>query len=276
MTAPLGCLILHGFTSSLDTVRALVPMVERLGLPYRMPILRGHGTRPEDLRGVTYRDWFADAAAALHDLREEADQVAVCGLSMGGLVALNIAAAYPHDVACVATIAAALRLSNRLIRITPLAARVLRNRMWQGNPASGYADPALVAQNTNYRMFPLDAVVSLYRYGAVVEQILPRVQAPLLVIHSRRDLVIKPVSAEIIYRRAGSHDKQLRWFERSGHEMLQDLEADAVVAAIENFIQQQRTTRNLLAHAAGSSNHEQRTEERPSFNYEHFSERSER
>jgi carboxylesterase len=238
MTAPLGCLILHGFTSSLDTVRALVPMAERLGLPYRMPVLRGHSTRPEDLRGVTWRDWFADAVAALRDLRSEASQVAVCGLSMGGLVALHVAAEYPDDVACVATIAAALRLSNQLVRVSPFMARIMRQRMWRGNVASGYADAALIANNTNYEMFPLDALVSLYRYGPIVEHLLPRVHAPLLVIHSHRDRVIKPLSAEIIYGRAGTQDKQLRWFERSGHEMLQDLEADAVVAAIAQFIRE--------------------------------------
>ncbi len=236
MAAPLGCLILHGFTSSLDTVRALVPMAERLGLPYRMPILRGHNTRPEDLRGVEWRDWFEDAVVALHSLRQETERVAVCGLSMGGLVALHLAAEYPDDVACVATIAAALRINNRLIRLSPVLARMLRNRMWQGNPASGYADATLVSANTNYRSFPLDALVSLYRYGPVVERILPRVQAPLLVIHSHHDLVIKPVSANIIYARAGSQHKELRWFERSGHEMLQDVEATDVVAAIETFI----------------------------------------
>lgn len=238
MAAPLGCLILHGFTSSLDTVRALVPMAERLGVPYRMPILRGHSTRPEDLRGVEWRDWFNDAAAALRDLRGEADRVAVCGLSMGGLVALQLAADYPDDVACVATIAAALRINNRLIRFSPVLARVLRNRMWEGNGASGYADATLLAANTNYRSFPLDALVSLYRYGPLVERLLPRVRAPLLVIHSRRDLVIKPISANIIHARAGSTDKQLMWFERSGHEMLQDLEAADVVAAVEAFIRQ--------------------------------------
>lgn len=238
MTAPLGCLILHGFTSSLDTVRALVPMAERLGMPYRMPILRGHNTRPEDLRGVEWRDWFDDAVVALHELREETERVAVCGLSMGGLVALHLAAEYPNDVACVATIAAALRINNRLIRLSPVLARVLRNRMWQGNPASGYADAALVSANTNYRSFPLDALVSLFRYGTVVERMLPRVHAPLLVIHSHRDLVIKPVSANFIYARAGSQHKELRWFERSGHEMLQDVEAADVVGAIETFIRQ--------------------------------------
>ncbi len=236
MTAPLGCLILHGFTSSLDTVRALVPMAERLGVPYRMPILRGHSTRPEDLRGVEWRDWFDDAVTALLALRRETERVAVCGLSMGGLVALHLAAEYPDDVACVATIAAALHINNRLIRLSPVLARVLRNRMWQGNPASGYADATLLSANTNYRSFPLDALVSLYRYGPVVEQMLPRVHAPLLVIHSHRDLVIKPISANMIYERAGTTDKQLLWFERSGHEMLQDLEAADVVAAIEMFI----------------------------------------
>lgn len=236
MAAPLGCLIIHGFTSSLDTVRVLVPMAERLHLPYRMPILRGHGTHPGDLRGVTWHDWFKDAAASLQDLRTEVDHVAVCGLSMGGLVALHLAAEYPQDIACVATIAAALRLSNRFIRMSPFLARLLRNRMWSSNPSSGYSDAALAISNTNYRSFPLDAVVSLYRYGPIVERLLPRVRAPLLVIHSHQDRVIKPISAELIYNSAGSRDKQLCWFNRSGHEMLQDVEADAVVAAIEKFI----------------------------------------
>lgn len=239
MTASLGCLILHGFTSSLDTVRALVPMAERLGLPYRMPILRGHGTRPEDLRGVTWHHWRDDAAAALHDLRSEVDQIALCGLSMGGLVALNLAADYPDDIACVATIAAALRISSRLIPLSPVMARVLRNRMWRSDLSGGYSDATLVANSTNYAMFPLDSIASLYRYGQVVEQLLPRVQAPLLVIHSHKDRVIKPISANIIYQRAGSRIKELRWFERSGHEMLQDLEAAAVVATIEAFIRHQ-------------------------------------
>jgi carboxylesterase len=238
MAAPLGCLILHGFTSSLDTVRALVPMTERFGVPYRMPVLRGHSTRPEDLRGVEWRDWFDDAVAALRDLRGEAERVAVCGLSMGGLVALHLAAEHPDDITCIATIAAALHINNRLIRLSPVLARVLRNRMWQGNPANGYTDATLLSANTNYRSFPLDALVSLYRYGPIVERMLPRVQAPLLVIHSHRDLVIKPISANIIYARAGSTDKQLLWFERSGHEMLQDLEAADVVTAIETFIRE--------------------------------------
>jgi carboxylesterase len=246
MSAPLGCLILHGFTSSLDTVRALVPMAERMELPYRMPTLRGHCTRPEDLCGVTWRDWYEDAAAALQELRAEADQVVICGLSMGGLVALHLAADYPQDVAGVTTIAAALQIADPLVRFSPIMARIFK--MWKTSAASGYADASLMAQNTNYTSFATDSLVSLYRYTRVVNHLLPRVQAPLLVIHSRRDRVIKPASAEIIYQRAGSQDKRIRWFDVSGHEMLQDCEADAVVGEVEQFIVTLKTNnRSVLA-----------------------------
>ncbi|HEX6291393.1 MAG TPA: alpha/beta fold hydrolase [Herpetosiphonaceae bacterium] len=246
MSAPLGCLILHGFTSSLDTVRALVPMVERLELPYRLPILRGHCTRPEDLCGVTWGDWYEDAAAAMHDLRTEADQIVVCGLSMGGLVALHLAAEHPHDIAGVVTIAAALQIADPLIHFSPILARLVK--MWKANPGNGYADASLVASNTNYTRIATDALVSLHRYGKVVTNILPRVETPLLLIHSRRDRVIKPASAEIIHQRVSSRNKRIRWFDVSGHEMLQDCEADAVVAEVEQFIRTlQVTNRSVLA-----------------------------
>jgi carboxylesterase len=199
-----------------------------------MPLLRGHGTRPEDLRGVTWQDWYYDAAAALDDLRTEVEQVVVCGLSMGGLVALHLAATRPGDVAGVVAIAAALEIANPWVRITPLMSRFIRMR--DSNPASGYADASLVAHNTNYRRYPLDALVSLYRYGPIVKRMLPQVRAPLLVVHSRNDRTITPRSAQTIYEQAGSLNKQLAWFDTCRHQMLQDCEAEAVVSTIADML----------------------------------------
>ena len=96
-------LLLHGFTSSLETVTGLVPRLERAGFEYAVPILRGHCTTPEDLLGVTWRDWLEDARQALLELTGEAKSVAVVGLSMGGLVALNLAAEHPTRVSGVVT-----------------------------------------------------------------------------------------------------------------------------------------------------------------------------
>ena len=104
-----GCLVLHGLTSSLATVSNLLPYLEARGIPHAMPTLRGHGTRPEDLRGVTWHHWYEDAERALDELLDRCERAVVMGLSMGGVVALHLAAQRPERLAGVVTVAAALR-----------------------------------------------------------------------------------------------------------------------------------------------------------------------
>lgn len=231
--ATLGALVLHGFTSSLDTVNGLVPRLEQAGVPYRLPVLRGHGTRPEDLVGVRWQDWVEDASAALDELVAEADRVVPIGLSMGGLVALTLAADRPERMAGVVAIAPALRIASPLVPLAGLIARVMP---WMELPAQGFADPSLAGTSTNYTRAPTRAIVELVTFGRVVARRLPEVRAPLLVIAPRHDRVIRPASAEAVYRRAGSTEKRLVWFERSGHEMLQDLEREAVLDEIAAFV----------------------------------------
>lgn len=233
----LGYLVLHGFTSSIDSVNRVPMRMVPHNLPYRMPVLRGHGTRPEDMHGVTWHDWYSDAHAAFAELRREADKVVIVGLSMGGLLALHLAAAHPTEVEGVVTLGAALRFRDWRANYVRLIMRLVR--MWgneQRDMGYGWADPELGRRHTNYRRFPTRSLDSLVRYTRVVERVLPRVQAPLLVIHSRADRTILPTAAEFIHQQAGSAEKTLVWFERSGHEMLRDSEAEAVLERIEAFI----------------------------------------
>src|SRR6478735_3726884 len=120
---PIGCLVLHGFTSSLATVDGLVPHLERAGIPYALPTLRGHGTRPEDLRGVTWEDWYEDAGRALDELLTRCERAVVMGLSMGGLVALHLGVQRPERLAGIVTAAAALRLIIPAGFLLPLLGR---------------------------------------------------------------------------------------------------------------------------------------------------------
>ncbi len=237
---PIGCLVLHGFTSCSDSVNRVPARLMHHGLPYRMPVLRGHGTQPEDLFGVTWHDWYADADAAFRDLRREVDHVIVIGLSMGGLVALHLAAAHQREVAAVVALAPAMRFFNRYAPYAAYAAPV--KPMW-GDPnrdmGVGWGDPELGRQHGNYRQFPISAFASLYRYAQVVERQLPRITAPALLLHSRVDQTIPGAASEAVYRQISSVDKQLLWFERSGHEMLRDIEASAVLDHVEHFVLRQ-------------------------------------
>ncbi|MBP8250789.1 MAG: alpha/beta fold hydrolase [Herpetosiphon sp.] len=234
----LGCLILHGFTSHADSVNRVPVRLAPYHVPYRMPYLRGHGTQPEDLRGVTWHDWYADARAALHDLRRDVDQVVVIGLSMGGLVANHLTAAHPNDIVGVVSVAAALRFYHKHADRARYVAPFLP--MWgdeNRDMGVGWHDQETGRLHGNYRRFPPRTFVSLWKYARVVERQLPRITQPILVMHSRADRTIPLQAAQIIYDRVSSSDKELIIFEHSGHEMLRDSESSAVLDQIEAFVQ---------------------------------------
>lgn len=235
--ASLGVLVLHGFTSHIHCVDALVAPLDRAGLPYRFPILRGHGTHFNDMVGTTAQQWYEDAENALLDLAREVSRIVVVGLSMGGLLALELAARHRDLVAGVVTVAAALRFRDPLAGLAPLLQKVVR--FWPSPNA--YNDQELRRrENKNYPKFATDAFASLYTYSRKVVNYLSFVKAPVLILHSKRDQIITPRSAEIIYEKVSSRDRSLVWFERSGHEMLLDCEREAVVRTIMEFIERIR------------------------------------
>lgn len=229
---PLGVLILHGFTGSLDTVRAVVPVAEKLGLPWRMPVLRGHGTHYRDLVGVTQHDWLADGRAALMDLAKEARQVVIVGLSMGGLVALNLAADHPDVVAGLVVLTPAMRFSDPLAPFTPLLKGIFP--FWPS--PNSFADPVLAKNCTNYTRFPTATAGHLIAFGRETEMRLPQVKVPVTVLYSRKDTIVHPGVVKLLQDNLGSAVKEVVYFDRSGHEMLQDCEAEAVTAAIETAL----------------------------------------
>jgi carboxylesterase len=229
----LGVLLLHGFTSHLDTVSGLVPYLKAGGIDYEMPILRGHGTRFEDLNGVTSRDWYIDAERALIDLWNRVDQVVIVGFSMGGLVALELACKHPGKVvAGVVLVAACLKFKNPLSRFSTQLSKMVK--YWP-NPRS-FNDPSLGENSRNYEKFPSAAFASLYEYSRATINRLSEVHVPIRILQSKSDQVVAPVAANIIYRNVSSKKREIIWYEKSGHEMMQDLEAEKVFKDIMEFV----------------------------------------
>lgn len=231
MKQPIGILILHGFAGLPETVSGLVPHLEAAGIPYRMPAMRGHWTQPRDLVGVTAQDWYDDAASALDDLLQVAEKAVVVGLSMGGLITLQLAMERGPDLAGAVAVAPALRVADPLAQHCHLMAKIVP--YWWMPPApkgSAYGRPR------NYSIFPTKTFCEFYELGRKVEANLARVSVPLRILVSTADKVITPESSQVVYDRVSSADKEIRWFERSGHEMMIDWEKDRVFELILDFI----------------------------------------
>lgn len=241
---PFGVLILHGFTSSLDCVREIEPPIKALGLPTRMPVLRGHNAEsPDALRGVTWHDWVSDANAALQDLLTEVEKVIVIGHSMGGLVTLNLAADHADKLDSIVVAAAAIQLTSPLAPGKPLnflmpLLPVLINK-WDMTKKN-YADKSLAQYDTNYTWAPMDALYSFVDFSKVTRKRLAEVKTPTLILQSHKDTTVAPESAEIIYQSISTPGnlKRIVWFETTEHEMFRDCERHAIINVITKYIRE--------------------------------------
>ncbi len=234
MSSHIPVLLLHGFTSSLDCVKKPADLLREAGFDVETPILRGHGTRWEDLRGVTAADWFEDARKALFELHEKHGcAVAVVGLSMGGLVALDLGIHYPEKIRIVVAVTPALVFSNPAAGFSPFLAGVIP---WMPSP-NAYEDQNLRKRfDRNYPRFPVKTFASLFIYSREVRARLPRLKVPVHLMHSLRDRVISPRSTRIVLETADSARKSVSWYCKSGHEMFLDLESDAAAAEVRDCL----------------------------------------
>jgi len=211
-------------------VRRPAEALERAGFACLGPLLPGHGTSPAELHGSGRGDW-ADAARASYDrLRQTHSSVYVLGLSMGGTLALRLAAHCYVDGVLV--MAAPVDLGWVARTLVPLSAALIRSMP----KSSDIRDAEARAVHPSYDRMPLRSVVELIRLGREVEDELGQVTAPLRLVYSTQDRTVPLANAERIRSAVGSTRCDLHLLERSGHVMPVDLEADRIEAlAVEFF-----------------------------------------
>jgi carboxylesterase len=249
---PLGALIVHGFTSSLDCVSPMQSPIEALGLPVRVPVLRGHGAEsPDALHGVVWQDWVDDAEAALQDLLAEVKCLIIIGHSMGALVALTLAANHAGEDALdsIVVVAPAVQLTSPVAPgrpfsfLRPILTLVKRRH----NMPPVRADKSLEKHDTNYPWAPMSAVKELLVFSSRARERLSEIDVPTLIVQSHNDSTVAPESAEIVYAGIATpaDDKRIVWFEETEHEMFRDCEREAVVEVIVDYVRKRVSAREV-------------------------------
>ncbi|RKQ37112.1 alpha/beta hydrolase [Kocuria tytonis] len=196
-----GVLVLHGFTSTTasvqDWARAVHTAADDSGAHpgVSVPLLPGHGTQWQDLAAQPWQAWRDAVDEEFWRLRAHHEHVVVCGLSMGGALALHTAAR--RDVAGVLLVNPALALVNRMARFSHVLSRAVPTL--QGIGSDVKRPDAL---ESAYDRTPLAAVAQLNLLMHRTVRMLPAVTAPTVVFRSDEDHVVSGSSADLVARRS--------------------------------------------------------------------------
>ncbi|MGH2727990.1 MAG: alpha/beta hydrolase [Actinomycetota bacterium] len=226
-----GVLVVHGFTSTPQSVRPWAEHLAKSGWTILAPRLPGHGTSLSDLSASTPKDWVGEAEMSLDGLFEHCSSVFLCGMSMGGTIVLDLASRHADRVAGVVCVNPSLYSNDPRARLSPLLGRLPFAVKGIG---SDIADPS--QRELCYDRVPLRTAARLFAFQNEVKARLGAVRAPLLLFGSRQDHVVPPGNTSYVAEHVASSDLEVVWLERSYHVATLDYDADVIFERSAEFI----------------------------------------
>jgi carboxylesterase len=225
-----GALVLHGFTGNTQSMRGLAVALADAGLTVELPLLPGHGTAVEDMVPTRWEDWSAAAEAQYLALAARCDKVVVVGLSVGGALTCWLAE-HHSEISGVAVINPMIDPPSDEMR-----------EMGRGLLADGVEVIDGVGSDiakegpveSAYPTLPLAPALSLAEGLESVVEALGEIHCPALLLSSRVDHTVDPVSGDILVREYGGPLERLH-LEHSYHVATLDHDAALVEERVVAF-----------------------------------------
>ena len=228
---PVGVLVCHGFTGSPYSMRPWAEAAAEEGFSVSLPLLPGHGTQWRDLNITRWPDWYATVEREFDLLAKDCEQVFVFGLSMGGALALHLAAQKGPAVAGLVLVNPLVRMPGQAHRALPVVRHLLPSLPGIANDV---AKPGV--NEGGYVRTPLHAAHSMSRLTRLVQSELPQITQPLLLFRSPQDHVVSPASGAMLLSRISSTDVEERLCERSFHVATLDHDAEYIFEGSLDFV----------------------------------------
>lgn len=187
-TRSVGLLFIHGLLDSPFTLRDLANQFFENNMLCRSVLLPGHGTKPEDLMRVTYRDWIQVVEYGIMSLSKQVEKIVIVGYSTGATLALYHAMKH-RNITGIILIAPAIRVKfpiDPLIHLLPYLTFTKASTLWlKKENEIDYA---------KYRSIPYHAVCQI---SELTKGFLSKAQltCPMYVVVSRDDETISTDAA---------------------------------------------------------------------------------
>lgn len=224
-------LMLHGFTGSSADVRMMGRFLQKKGYTCHAPQYKGHAVPPEELVHTGPDDWWEDVIGGYNHLKEKGyDEIAVVGLSLGGVFSLKLATEQP--VKAVVPMCAPMYIKSEEVMYKGVCeyAEEYKKRE-QKSPEQ------IEQEMEEFKKTPMNTLKALQDLLKSVRNSVDLVYAPTFVVQARHDEMINTDSANIIYNEVESEKKDLKWYENSTHVITLDKEKEQLHEDVYAFLE---------------------------------------
>ncbi|MEQ6377780.1 carboxylesterase [Bacillaceae bacterium S4-13-58] len=224
-------LLLHGFTGHSADVRMLGRFLQDKGYTCHAPIYRGHGAPPEQLIESRPEEWWEDVQNALSHLKELGhEEIAVAGLSLGGVLSLKLA--YSEAMKGVVTMCAPMFFDNEE-QLTKGFKQFAKEYKQLERKSEDEIERELKELMDNSKEV-------FHELGRLIQEVndnLDLIYTPTFVVQARKDRMINTESAQYIYEHVEADHKEIKWYENSGHVITMDQEKEQLHEDIYQFLE---------------------------------------
>ena len=204
-------LLLHGFTGHSADVRMLGRFLEKKGYTTHAPIYEGHGVEPEELVGTTADQWWQDALDGYNHLKELGyDEIAVAGLSLGGVLSLKLAYQKPLKAAIPICTQVVFDNIKELSGGFKQFAKQYKQLQQKDEEQIDEEIDRLFEQSD-------ETFDSLSKLIEEVHDHIDEIYTPTLVLQAEDDELINTDSANYIYEHVQADEKDIKWYEGAPH-----------------------------------------------------------
>ncbi|SJM92654.1 Esterase/lipase [Crenothrix polyspora] len=219
-----GVLLIHGLLASPAELKDYGHSLVHQGYTVMGVRLKGHGSSPYALRKQTWEDWYASVLRGFTILVAHCPHIFVSGFSTGGALALKLASEKYPEIIGVSATAVPIKFVNSAFMLVPLLHSANRLIDW----FSSYEGIKPFIENdsehplVNYHHVPVKSLYELRQLIEAMNEFLPLIDIPVLIVQANDDPVVSSKSATDIMDKLTTPQKQLVMINAKRHGILME------------------------------------------------------